>query len=316
MQESNGPRPLHFAMLVLLTSLVQARTCRAADAQPALRRPVSMVLADDRWLLAANRRSGSISVIDAAERRIADEVSIGRQLSDLVALPDGVHLLCADEAAHELIVLSRMASSLAVVDRLAVSPYPVSIEVLPDGRSCCIASLWSRKLTLVDLSGLPTGKAAIGRTLAMPFAPREQLAVRGGAKLIVADSFGGRLAVIDMERFEIDALREFPAHNVRGLALDQSGEKLLVSHQINNSLAQTTENDVHWGILLINVLRWLRLDNVLSPSAEILADSHVQPAGDSTGAGGDPAALAITADGTVLQGLSGVGQMSFGKEKD
>src|SRR5687768_2877218 len=88
MRKSDGPRKLVIAILLLVASAFQARICWAVDNLPALRRPVSLVLADDRWLLVANRRSGSISVIDAAERRIADEVSIGRRLSDLVALPD------------------------------------------------------------------------------------------------------------------------------------------------------------------------------------------------------------------------------------
>src|SRR5438445_9956619 len=69
--------------------------------QPQLRRPVALALADQgRWLFVANQRSGSVTVIDTDTSRPIAEVAVGRRLADLVALPDGRHLLAADEEAH------------------------------------------------------------------------------------------------------------------------------------------------------------------------------------------------------------------------
>jgi mono/diheme cytochrome c family protein len=177
-----------------------------------------------------------------------------------------------------------------------------------------VASLWARRLSIVRLE--PTDHPRVEQTLDLPFAPREQLLVRDGRTLIVADAFGGRLALVDPAGGTLEAVRHMPGHNIRGLAADPSGQKLLVAHPILNSLAETTHNDVHWGILMTNVLRWLKLEQVLDPEAAILQGSHIHPAGDSNGAGGDPSAVTVVPGGMVLWTLSGVGQLALGREED
>src|SRR5262245_26257806 len=73
-----------------------------ADRAPRVRQPVALVLADaGQWLFAANRRSGTISVIDTRRLLCVAEVGVGRGLSGLAALPDGGHLLATDEEANE-----------------------------------------------------------------------------------------------------------------------------------------------------------------------------------------------------------------------
>jgi cytochrome c peroxidase len=107
-----------------------------------------------------------------------------------------------------------------------------------------------------------------------------------------------------------------PAHNIRGLALSSDGSKLLVAHQILNDLAETSHNDVHWGVLMSNVLRWLVLDRVLDPQAPILSGSHVHLTGDSNTPGADPASIAISADGTAVVALAGDHEIGMVQEED
>src|SRR5262245_51737893 len=52
-----------------------------------LRQPVALALAGNR-LFVANRRSGSISIIDVAKRQVTGEVPVGGRLSDLAVTPD------------------------------------------------------------------------------------------------------------------------------------------------------------------------------------------------------------------------------------
>ena len=40
-----------------------------------------------------------------------------------------------------------------------------------------------------------------------------------------------------------------PAHNIRGLAFAPDGQTLVVAHQVLNRTAQTSFDDVHWGLL-------------------------------------------------------------------
>jgi len=297
-----------------------------------LRRPVAMAISGDGHLLyTANRRSGTVSVIDTRTREVIAERRVGRQLSDIEPTPDGRFLLILDEAANQLLVLPQVEitaespplSSLnpqPTTLNLAVSPAPVSLSVTSDGRACFVASLWSRRLTKIDLAPLYAGsKPATPRIVAvldLPFAPREQLLVDQQRRLIVADSFGGKLGIVDTASCSLATIRDLPAHNIRGLALTPDGKTVLVSQQLLNGLAETTHNDVHWGILLGNILRWLPLANVLSPDVEILRDSHVHSPGDSSNPGGDPAQVAMTPGGMVVWALGGVGDVALGLEYD
>src|SRR5262245_31044159 len=196
--------------------------------RPAQRRPVALAVADGgKWLFVANQRSGSVSVIDTAARRVTAEVAVGRRLSDLAATPDGTALLATDEEAGQLVLLRRVGAGLEVAGRVEVPPGPVAVAAL-DGRRGLVASLWPRRLAVVGLGTAPR----LTRTVALPLPPRRLLPVPGSAKVLVADSFGGRLAVVDATRGVVESVRPVPGHNIRGLALARGGRELLVSHQV------------------------------------------------------------------------------------
>src|SRR4051812_2120996 len=62
--------------------------------RPTLRRPVALALTNQgKWLYVANQRSGTLSVIDTDKRQPVADVPVGRAVADLVAAPDGRHLL-------------------------------------------------------------------------------------------------------------------------------------------------------------------------------------------------------------------------------
>ena len=166
-----------------------------------MRQPAALAVLDGgKTILAANRRSGSISVIDAGSRRVVAEHEIGHGLSDLAVLPDGQHLLALDQAGHDLILLSFQDSSIQILERRRISPNPVRLIVSADGSSWVAASLWSRRLTFGALAPHePEDKhpgLSIAGSLELPFCPREMAVFPGGAKLVAADAFGGRIAVV------------------------------------------------------------------------------------------------------------------------
>ena len=292
----------------------------APIAQPRLRRPVAMVLvAKEHLLLVANRRAGSVSLIDTRAARVVAEHDVAEKLSDLVAVPGGPYLIALDEAAHRLIVLRRDGRSLKTVGRVKVAHTPVEVQVTADGSKAFVTSLWSRRLSVVDFS--PLGKAAganpkVTKVIPLSFAPRKALLVRDDTRLIVADSFGSRLAIIDAVNNKLIATRTLPAHNIRGMTTTPDGKTFLIAHQTLNNLSTTNRNDVHWGVLMTNDLRWLVLDNVLSPDRDLLDGGHGHPLGDSTSATGDPAEVAIAPDGQVVVVLAGMSQLAIGREGD
>jgi YVTN family beta-propeller protein len=279
-----------------------------AGLRPALRRPVALAVADGgKWLCVANQRSGSISVIDTAARKVTAEVVAGRRLSDLTATPDGKVLLATDEEAGQLVLLRRAEAGLEVEGRVEVPPDPVAVAAV-DGRYCLVASLWPRRLAVVALGSAPR----VTRSVGLPLAPRRLLPVPGSAKVVVADAFGGRLAVVDTARGTVESVRTLPGHNLRGLALARGGQELLISHQTLNRLATTSRDDIHWGNLLTNNVRALSLPRVLGQGADLLRGSTLHQLGHVDRGAGDPAGLAVTADGTVAVALAGVGEVALG----
>src|SRR5206468_514043 len=88
--------------IVFMASMAVARGDELATA---LRRPVALAASADGTLVyAANRDSGSISTINVATQKVIAEQTVGRQLSDLVCLPNSSRLLATDESSHEVIV--------------------------------------------------------------------------------------------------------------------------------------------------------------------------------------------------------------------
>src|SRR5207237_438870 len=194
--------------------------------------------------------------------------------------------------------------------RLPVGMTPVSVCPL-DGTRCSILLLWPRRVVIAEWQPEPR----VVKVVDLPFAPRKQVPVQGGERLVVADAFGGQLAVVDLRRAALESVRSLPAHNIRGLGQGRDG-RLLLAHQHLSSLAHTTRDDVHWGNLVTNQLRSLRLPAVLGPEADLLEGENVQPLGEVDRGAGDPAGVAVTVDGTVLVTLGGTGEVALRGEKD
>jgi cytochrome c peroxidase len=277
--------------------------------QGSLRRPVALVLVDEGKTLLVANRNGTVSVLDIAAGRVAAEEKVGRRLADLTATPDGRWLLAADEEANELVVLERSDGAPKVARRVAIGKAPVRVRIGADGKRAFIASLWARCLTLLDLEKTQT---KVAKVLDLPFPPRELLVVED--KVIVTDSFGGRLAVVDIGRQTVESVRSFPGHNVRGLA--RHGNDVLLAHQVLQSQAHATRDDVHWGNLLTNVVRAIPLATVLDPKADLLKGSRLYQLGDVGAGAADPAGLAVRPDGGWLVSLGGVNEIALGSGKE
>jgi YVTN family beta-propeller protein len=179
-----------------------------------------------------------------------------------------------------------------------------------------VASLWPRQLTVVELPAGGEKSPRVAKTIDLEFAPRMQLLLPGSRKLIVADSFGGRLAVVDTNRSEVESDRRLPAHNIRGLAMSADGTRVLVSHQTLNSRGTTSRDDIHWGNLITNGVRELRLASVLDAKADLLRNSRLHRLGDIGRGAADPAGVAALSGGKTVVALAGVGEVAIGGPKE
>ena len=113
-----------FGLAALLLAAPPPLPAGQTDDAPAmprrLRQPVALAIVDGgRTLLAATRKSGSLSVIDTATRRVVAEHDLGAGLADLAVLPDGRHLLAVDRVRNELLLIEHHDRSSRLVDRVA-----------------------------------------------------------------------------------------------------------------------------------------------------------------------------------------------------
>jgi YVTN family beta-propeller protein len=296
-------------LLVVLPLLI---TTYPADAPARPREPTAIVIAPGGTrAFVANRGTGSIALIDAETRQVLTEVAVGGTLSDLAGTADGSFLYATDEARHRLAILTVTDQGPVVRARLDVAPYPVQVRASADGRRVYVASLWSRRLTCLDLDDEGTNPKS-SRVVDLPFAPRCLLVLEGAGKLVVADAFGGFLGVVDVASWSLDSVRTLKAHNIGGMALHPDGKRLVMVHQDLNRAARSTSDDIHWGFLVASSLRWLRVDDILTPTVDPADGGRVTSLGRPGDGGGDPGGLAFTADGTAVITLSGTGRVVIG----
>ncbi len=287
--------------------------------QALIRHPVALALDNSgHRLFVANRRSGTLSVIDTDDLAVKFESKVGRALGDLALIRNrdsiGSGLLAVDEEAHELLLLSLPGADVwdtKVRDRVAVGRYPVSVTVSGDGRRCFVACLWSRRLDLIELD--PAAGPRLLGSLELPFAPREQVVLPGDDRLLVADSFGGKLALIDLSQNQVERVLELPAHNIRGLAVTADGSHLLVAGQSIDPFARANRDDVVWGGLMSNSLVFLTLADIRSPNGNMLAAMRTLDLGDFSTPSGDPQKVIVGESGEVMVAIGGVGRVAIGQ---
>jgi YVTN family beta-propeller protein len=308
---------LLLSALAALTA--EPRSCFGDESTPSLRRPIAVWASGDGTMaIVANQRSGSLSRLDIAARKVLQEQTVGKRLTAFAEVPGATgHFLATDDEAHELLLVSAAADKpIEVRQRLPISPYPVALAVAPDAKAAFVSSLWSRRLTKVRIDLAASQPLAIDKQADLAFPPQALALLADRSRLIVADAFSGRLTVVMSDDLTPTSERTFPGHNVRSMLVTADGRELLVAHQMLNDLAHTIRNDVHWGMLMSNDLRWLKVESVLAGGKELYFGSHMHPLGEAGRGAADPAGIAMSQTGTVVVALAGTNEVAMGKESD
>jgi len=268
---------------------------------------------DGTRLFTANSRSGSLSVIDPKSQRVLAEHDLGQSLSDVAALPNGLHLLAVDRAGDALLLLEFRDDSVKILERRSISPDPVSVVVSPNGGTVAVASQRSRRVTFFSLAKDSGPALDLTHTLDLPFSPHNLALTNNGSRLVVADAFGGKLAVVDPVRGSLESLRTLPAHNIRGLTFSPNGQLLAVSHQSIHDKNKTDFEDIHWGRILTNHVRLIRVEALLTPGsdADLLRGSRLTDLGSPGVGSGDPAGAVFDPVGGLVVALAGVDELAL-----
>lgn len=302
---------LAIAILLLLAGV----SLRADDHPRGLhqqhRRPEAAVLLDDGLrLCVANGRSGTLSLVDIAGRHVSEKL-IGQELSDLVLIPDDGQLLVTDFAGGLVLLVRPTADQLEIVDRVEVAAWPESAAVSGNSRTVCVASLWSRQLTVLTRSrDVPANDRSWQNQfqIDLPFAPKT-LAFVDESRVVVADAYGGRLAVVDCLTGEIVSRFQLPVHNIRDIAVGPDRQLYFTCQRLNPK-GYTNRDDIHWGILIENEILKTAVDSMLSvPSGQSLSVERIALGGPGEGAG-DPEAILVTPEKLIVT-LAGTNELAI-----
>lgn len=270
------------------------------------RRPTAIARLDNSTAVVTNR-CGSISLIDLEKWSVLAEFQVGGQLTDAAAA--GGRLLVTDSERSTLNVIEISRQSATIDARLPMPTHPLTVNVAPDGKSCTVASKWARKLTFVTLGDSP----AVAATIDLGFGGGEQLYIPSASRLLVADALNGRLAVVNTQSREVEHVHEFGAHNIRGLALADDDQTLLISHQILNDAALPRRSDIIWGVMIDNTLRTSKLDDILAGKTGAIYGGQTINVGYAGQGAGDPDSLFVDQSGRAVIALAGVNEVSIGK---
>jgi YVTN family beta-propeller protein len=260
-----------------------------------------------RAIVVANR-AGSLTLVDANRLSVRVELAVCDEITDMTALADD-RIALLDPHRNELLVVAVGDRRVEVLQQLPIASTPVDVATSPDRKQLAIASLWSRRITLLEQTDDPDGgNWRVAKVIDMEFAPREQVWL-SAKELVVFDGFGGALAVIDPRGGAI--VREMPleGHQVRAATVSRDGQSLLIPHQLLRADRATTHDGVHWGGVMSNVIRRLPIEDVRNPQTKRIGLVGLYYLGHPGKAFGDPHELVETSSGRRIVSFAGVAEI-------
>ncbi len=121
------------------------------------------VTADGKEIWVANSQDGSISIVDAAEKKAVQSIPIRTRRSNRLELtPDGKSALVSDLAGEDLVVLD--VATRAVTTRVPLGGTAAGILIEPAGARAYVALPAKNEVVVIDLKSLEvTDRLATGR---------------------------------------------------------------------------------------------------------------------------------------------------------
>jgi mono/diheme cytochrome c family protein len=271
-----------------------------------VRRPVAVVNVGGGQAVVANGRSGTLSVVDSDSLQVSGEYRLDGTPSDMIAL--GERLLLTEPIGRLTSVL--MEDGVPSIEwRIAIPSDPTTVRASKAGDWCSVCSTWGRTVTFVSL---PEGEGQTPEVIAnvsLPFSPREQLILPSENRLVVADAFGPRVAVIHLDDFRVESIREIPGNNIRGLTLSTDQTRVYVTHELINEIAPPRSSEIIWGSMVSDAMREITVSAIVDSEASLMKGGRFIAVGNNTRGAGDPNALLMREDGRLIVTIGGLGQI-------
>ena len=179
------------------------------------RSPVDVAVStDERWLLTANARAGTVSLVDRHAAVMVDERGVGARPSAVAAVGSGAgRFLVSTRESGAIVMLDVVDGRLVECGRVRVGLEPADVAAGPDGRFAFATLSVAGKLAVVDLatSSLETTIDVGGRPGCLAVAP-------GGELLAVACGSPSEIVLVDVASRRVRSRHAFKGFNIGQLA--------------------------------------------------------------------------------------------------
>lgn len=316
---------LSFRFFTIFCCLLFAKSegvlAESTHPKPRLRYPVAMEwLVPGESLITANRRSRSFSIVNIGLNKVVTEIQWEGQLTDMIGFPSSEWFAWTDTENRKVVVGHFQDNQLTEQIHLPVSQDARHLAINPQGTLLAVGSRWAHRIDLFEIHNPSFNSSIQIKPIAiidLPFAVG-RLTFLDDQRLLVADSFAGRLAELNASDPSFQVIHELPANNIGAIHISHSPSTsgVWISSESLNSSATTFRPEVTWGVLMGNHLRHIPLHTFNHAPMDLAALGRVYSLGDETGPGGDPGDIITTADGKILVALTGVDRIAVKSSPD
>ncbi len=244
-----------------------------------------------------NVRSGEMMATLDCHHPIADMVLLQdrKRIAMISKFPPAVTI--CDISDHQRV---RICASHPLADT------PSQICTTRDGTALAITQMLSMQLQIIPLSEQGGFLTANSKTIPLPFPPKEILAITTN-ELLVADGLAGQLALVDSQQLQVVRSHQLAGHHILGLTLSSDQKAVLLTHQRLSRVARTSLEDIHWGMLMQNLVASVSIDSLRGDDR---LEIKAIPLGRTRNGAADPAGLLPLVDSRWAIAISGTNQVA------
>ena len=278
------------------------------------RQPVDMVLSSDEQRVAvALQKTGEIWVWNIDQKSMQQKLSLQPGLVDFEPLSDG-YFAAVNRDQNAIEILKWKVDGIERVTTHATSAGPVRCEWVPQTHVLRVACLWSKRIENFRFDKDTQTLSRVDHW-DLNFSPRVMKTLPQKQLCVVADAFGVALAMVDSNSGKIVRQHSYLGHGIVDIE-SVSPDFITLAHATVNDFAETTENDIHWGVLLGNDLRSVLVDHLLHESREeVYRGGKIRPVGVPGNGAAELTAFRISREGYRVVAVGGTNQVAVGKEK-
>ncbi|MBL8810202.1 MAG: hypothetical protein JNM43_08500 [Planctomycetaceae bacterium] len=306
-------RRLNFPTLPLLAAVLYAWPwCGVkADEQPADKLPAglcAMELSDDgKTVFVGGSRSSYLSLIDLEKWAIRQVRMPDKGIASLKTLRDSNSVLLAIQDPPSLLDMQLEPAPEPLI-RLPLPGTPRCLAISDIG-VVCVTMTWEHAVALASIDEAGRLSPIEPRIVPLSFPPGRVIAVANN-RFLIADAFGGKLALVDLSSKSPVQERELPIHHIGGLTVAESGTVIHLTHQRLSSIAETSHDDLHWGTLMQNSVSSFSLSSFPDRTVSDTRLLKTRRLGLVGNGAADPAGVIAFENGDLCAAIGGTDQVA------